>query len=239
MNQFYASPDQITKSEITLTESESKHAAKVMRKSIGEKIIISDGCGTRYTCLIEHVNKRKLRASILEKERFSKPNPEVELCLGLIRKRDRLEFATEKATELGVTKISLFHADHTEPFNVRLDRVEAAVLSAMKQSLRVYLPKIQLFDSLDDVLMRDLDQTQIIQADANGVKDLDINQTAVSHLMMIVGPEGGLSDSEDELLKTKNASKLSLGDFRLRAETAAMMMAVTYGNKKADQERSA
>lgn len=217
-------------------ESEAQHAAKVMRKSIGEKLVVTDGCGTRYTGLIEHISKRELRASILEKERFTKPIPGVELCMGLIRKRDRLEFAAEKVTELGVSTISLFHADHTEPFKVRLDRVEAAVLNAMKQSLRVYLPKIQLFDSLEEVLARDLNRTHIIQTDIDGETDIRIHQTDAKNLVLIVGPEGGLSERESDFLKTKDARKLKLGDFRLRAETAAMMMAVKFGNKKAARE---
>lgn len=239
MNQFYAPPSQITESGIILTESEAQHAAKVMRKSIGEKILVTDGCGTRYTGLIEQISNRELHASILEKEQFKKPVPEVELCLGLIRKRDRLEFAVEKATELGVSTITLFRADHTEFFSVRMDRVEAAVLSAMKQSLRVYLPFVRLRDSLDEILARDLNQTRIIQADVDGANDVNLHQAGVENLLMIVGPEGGLSEREEKLLKTKNASRLSLGDYRLRAETAAMMLAVKFGNKKADPERSA
>ncbi|WP_340102714.1 RsmE family RNA methyltransferase [Rhodohalobacter sp. 8-1] len=239
MNQFYAPPAQISETEIILTESEAQHAAKVMRKNIGEEILVTDGCGTRYTGLIEHAFKRELRASILEKKRFPKPKLNIELCLGLIRKRDRLEFAAEKATELGVSSISLFHADHTEPFKVRVDRVEAAVLSAMKQSLRVYLPKVRLFDSLDDVLDRDLTRTQIIQADVDGGTKVDLSREDTEDVLMVVGPEGGLSEREEKLLKRKNARRISLGDFRLRAETAAMMMAVKFGINKADPDRSA
>ena len=239
MNQFYAPPNQITSSEIILTTSEAKHAAKVLRKSIGEKILVTDGCGNRYTGLIEDAGKNELRASVIKHERFKAPNPEIELCLGLIRKRDRLEFAAEKATELGVTCISLFRGDHTEPFNVRLDRVEAAVLSAMKQSLRVYLPDVRVFDSLDELLNKDLDQTLLLQADANGDNDTDIYESGSQHVMMVVGPEGGLSAREFDVLKDNNARRLTLGDYRLRAETAAMMMAAKFGNKKADPEGSA
>jgi len=239
MNQFYAPPNQINPSEIVLTESEAKHAAKVLRKSIGEKILVTDGRGNQYNGLIEHMGKRELRASILESERFKEPKPEIELCMGLIRKRDRLEFAAEKATELGVTRISLFHADHTEPFNVRVDRVEAAVLSAMKQSLRVYLPDVRVFDSLDDLLDRDFDKILLIHADAHGENHVDIHQAGIQHVMMIIGPEGGLSDRECDMLKYKNATRLTLGDYRLRAETAAIMMSAKFGNKKADTEGSA
>lgn len=234
MNQFYADPKQITETHVTLSGQEAKHASKVLRKGVGETIYITNGAGTRYECVIEHVAKNELRAAIKETNHFKRAHPSVELCLGLIRKRDRLEFAVEKATELGVTHISLFRADHTEPFKVRLDRVEAAVSSAMKQSLRVYLPEVKIFDSLDDLLNRDLSHTLVLQADADGEIAENLSPENADNLLMIVGPEGGLSERESNLLASKNTRKVSLGDYRLRAETAAMAMSSAFGNKKAD-----
>jgi 16S rRNA (uracil1498-N3)-methyltransferase len=234
MNQFYADPKQVTETHVTLSGQEAKHASKVLRKGVGETIYITNGAGTRYKCLIENVAKNELRAVIKETHHFKRPHPVTELCLGLIRKRDRLEFAVEKATELGVSRISLFRADHTEPFNVRLDRVEAAVLSAMKQSLREYLPEVKIYDSLDELLERDLSQTLVLQADADGKKAEDLSPENADNLLMIVGPEGGLSKRETDLLSSKNTRKVSLVVYRLRAETAAMVMSAAFGNKKAD-----
>ena len=239
MNQFYAPPGQITPSYVILKGQEAQHASKVLRKSIGETIYVTDGRGTRYKGEIEHIGKHELRAVIREKQLFKAPVSDVELCLGLIRKRDRLEFAAEKATELGVTRISLFRADYTEPFKVRTDRLESAVMSAMKQSLRVYLPKVEIFNSLDDVLDRDLGRTVILQADADGERVVTIHQNETKNLLMVIGPEGGLSDRERELLSGKKSHLISLGDYRLRAETAAITMMALYGEKKADPERSA
>lgn len=239
MNQFYAQPDNITSTHLTLKDQEAHHASKVMRLSTGDTIYVTDGQGNRFKAEIEHIRKNELRAVIIEKQRFKASVCDVELCLGLIRKRDRLEFAVEKATELGATRISLFRADHTEPFNVRFDRVEAAVMSAMKQSLRVFLPRVTSFDSLDDVLNRDLDKTLILQADAEGERDSDRHQNGTKNLLMVIGPEGGLSKRECELLRVNRARLTSLGDHRLRAETAALTMMALFGNKKADPERSA
>lgn len=239
MNQFYAYPHQITSTHITLKDQEAQHAYKVMRMSLGDTIYVTDGLGNCFKGEIAYIRKNELRAVIKEKQAFKTPACDVELCLGLIRKRDRLEFAVEKATELGASRISLFRADYTEPFTVRIDRVEAAVMSAMKQSLRVYLPKIEIFDSLDDVLKRDLDRTVILQADADGERKTDINQKDAENILMVVGPEGGLSDREGELLSEKNARLISLGDYRLRAETAALTMTAFFGNKKAGPQRPA
>lgn len=239
MNQFYAPVEQITSSEIILKGQEAKHAVKVLRKSAGEKIFVTDGRGNRYTVRIESVGKNELRALIIERNHFEKPKREIELCLGLIRKRDRLEFAVEKATELGVSKIHLFRADHSEPFKVRLDRAESAVESAMKQSLRVFLPHVTLCNSLDELLETDIDSVTLIQADPAGKYEVNTNQTEDKRILLIVGPEGGLSDRESDLLKSKQAKKLSLGDYRLRAETAAVIISSKFGNKKADRVGSA
>ena len=234
MNQFYAHPEQISSSFITLKGQEALHASKVMRKKNGDTIYVTDGQGMRYEGEIEHIGKNKLRAAIKHRQLFKAPVCDVDLCFGLIRKRDRLEFAAEKATELGVTRILLFRADHSEPFNVRLDRVEAAVISAMKQSLRVFLPNLMIFDSLDDVLKRNLDKTLILQADADGERNIDRHQNKIKNVLMVIGPEGGLSERECELLRVKKARLISLGDYRLRAETAAVTMLALFGNKKAD-----
>jgi len=239
MNQFYVLPEHVSSSQIVLTDQEAQHASKVLRKGAGETIYVTDGAGTRYECKIVSTGKRELRASIVETRKFRKPDHRVELCMGLIRKRDRLEFAAEKATELGVSKISLFRADHTEPFKVRKDRVEAAVLSAMKQSLRVFLPEVSVYDSLDELMDQNLEQTLILQADAGGQRDTNLVYSDLTKIMMIVGPEGGLSAREADLLIKKGTRMISLGDFRLRAETAAMLMSATFGHKKADPERPA
>lgn len=239
MNQFYTLPKHVTSTHIVLTGQEAKHATKVLRKDLGDIIYITDGAGVRYTGEVEKIGKSELRAIIKDRRHFKTPSTSIELCLGLIRKRDRLEFAVEKATELGVSKVSLFRADHTEPFKVRTDRVEAAVLSAMKQSLRVFLPQVNTYDSLDDLIERDLKNTLILQADIAGEKSETVNKSQKDRLMMVVGPEGGLSDREQELLRLNNAIGITLGDFRLRAETAAMMMSGLFGNKKADASGSA
>ena len=232
MNQFYTPPENISGNELIITDDEAKHAARVLRKREGEEIFVTDGCGNRFTACIEHIDKRKIRATIIEKVSFSADSFNTELCMGLIRKRDRLEFAAEKATELGITKLTFFHADHTEPFNVRVDRLEATVMSAMKQSLRAFLPEITICNSLDEVLSRDMSGTIILQADPDGEDHISVHSEETLRLLMVVGPEGGLSEREMSLLNEQNLAKVSLGDYRLRAETAAIIMSARFGHKK-------
>ena len=232
MNQFYTPPENISGKELLITDDEAKHAAKVLRKREGEIILVTDGCGNRYICRIDRIGKRNIQATITDKLSFDPAPYATELCMGLIRKRDRLEFAAEKATELGISKLSFFHADHTEPFNVRVDRLEATVLSAMKQSLRAYLPEISMFNSLDEALERDLSQTTILQADPDGMGMEVTDFDEMNRRLLVIGPEGGLSEREMDLLSRYNRQLISLGDYRLRAETAAMIMTAKFVYKK-------
>lgn len=234
MNQFYVASNQISENTLTLEGQEAKHAAKVLRKGVGQSITATDGEGRRYTGTIESIRKDRVTVHIEKAEQYRKPDHEIILSLGLIRKRDRLEFAAEKATELGVTSICLFRGDHTEPFNVRMDRVESAVVSAMKQSLRVFLPEIKLFNSIDDLAGFLSEDVQFIVANQQGDFNTDITLNSQSKALFI-GPEGGLSLREKNILQERNAVSISLGDFRLRAETAAMVLSERFGIKRAVQ----
>lgn len=229
MNQFYVLPDQVTEHEIRLTGQEAKHASKVLRIRQGDPIRATDGEGTVYHAKVISVTGTELRATIEFKDRVSKPEESIVLCLGLIRKRDRLEFAAEKATELGVSEIFLFQADHTEPFKVRTDRLEAAVLQAMKQSLRAHLPSVKLFGSLEELLSKIPRDSAIIEAAQDGGGQEDQNETPGQDRYLVVGPEGGLSVRERELLDERGVRRVKLGEYRLRAETAAIFMSALYG----------
>ena len=232
MNQFYANPDQIRNGKIELTDQEASHASKVLRKGVGSEIFITNGAGVRYRGEIESVGKRKVLVAIKETQRFEAPHTEIVLALGLIKKRDRLEFAVEKGVELGISEFILFKGDHTEPFRVRRDRVEAAVLSATKQSLRVYKPTVNIQESLDSVMKEESSGVQFIHADQQGDADRYEISAKIKRAVLVVGPEGGLSERERGLLEQKHAHKLRLGDYRLRAETAAIVMAARFGNSR-------
>lgn len=230
MNQFYVKSDQIDSSRISLTGQEAIHASKVLRKGTGEEIFITDGNGHRYQGLIESVSRGTISIHIRDIQSFRKPEPSVILAMGMIRKRNRLEFAVEKAVELGVSEIILFRGDHSEPFKVRMDRAEASALSAMKQSLRVYLPPVKSVDSLDDIIRNETDDATYIYADQEGeIDEYDLSPN-IKRAVLVIGPEGGLSDREEGLLKETGATGLHLGDYRLRAETAAVVMALKYGH---------
>ncbi|SMO75676.1 RsmE family RNA methyltransferase [Gracilimonas mengyeensis] len=226
MNVFYVEPKRVAGPQFELSGQEARHAIKVLRLREGDEIFATDGQGTRYTGTVQSTGKDSVVAHITQKEEKPAPDPELVLAMGIIKKRDRLEFAVEKAVELGASKIVLFNSDHTVKTNVRMDRVENIIQSAMKQSMRYWLPEVQLLDSVDEVLDEFENYTVLMaheKVDAEH-QTFDTEQDILKgqKFLLLVGPEGGFSDREVELAENKGAELVSLGEYRLRAETAAV-----------------
>ncbi len=108
MNIFYAPPSQIHGDVAELLDQEAHHASKVMRMREGDRLIVVDGEGSRYEGPIRRITKKSVQIELQEHQQFDKPVPKIILGMGIIKKRDRLEFAVEKAVELGASRIALF-----------------------------------------------------------------------------------------------------------------------------------
>lgn len=223
MNLFYADPAGIQENSLIIRGQEADHITKVLRHSAGDRLIVTDGRGNCYTCRIRHSKKSSVFLDVLQVEQISKPQTFVTLCMGVIKKRDRMEFAVEKAVEIGASKIVLFKGEYSQKGNVREDRLINTAVSAMKQSLRYYLPKIFIENSLPSALSAHTNNSVVVVADeTKEVIKKEIK--SVQNYFLIVGPEGGFSDKEREYLKTVNPEWYSLGEKRLRTETAAILM---------------
>jgi 16S rRNA (uracil1498-N3)-methyltransferase len=223
MNLFYAHPDDVKLPDITVRDQEAHHITKVLRHQTGDTIHITDGVGSLYHCEIKQIRKSIVDLSLLDKKSEERSTPFVSLCMGNIKNRDRMEFAVEKASELGVDRIIIFRGDHSQKGNVRRDRIESTVLSAMKQSLRLFLPEIHIEESLKNALLHKKEGELLLMADETTVIASEIPRDERS-TFLIIGPEGGFSHNEREILKKEGAIQISLGSKRLRTETAAIIM---------------
>lgn len=233
MNLFYADSKDVQKNSLIIKGQEAQHISKVLRHSIGDTIFVTDGKGRCYTSRITEFKKTTVFLDIIEIEEEPLKEPQVVLCLGIIKKRDRLEFAVEKAVELGVAKFVLFKGEHSQKGNVREDRLESTAIAAMKQSLRFYLPDIIIEDSLENAVSSHSKNSNVIIADETiDEKGKVFNNHQKQEYFLIVGPEGGFSKSEREFLATFQAEYYSLGEKRLRAETAAIIMVDRFVNQK-------
>lgn len=224
MNIYYAPPTQIRHGYAELTGQEAIHASKVMRASEGDQLTIVDGKGGRYTGPIRRMMNEVIQVEVEEEQKIPAPSPQLILGMGIIKKRDRLEFAVEKAVELGAAQICLFRSDHTIKKNVRMDRLESIALSAMKQSLQGWLPAITVYHSMDELLDQFSSAFCLMAHEKVSAEEdnpqLDMQQQ--KKVLLLVGPEGGFSSHEVDKATGKGAMLYTLGKNRLRAETAAV-----------------
>jgi 16S rRNA (uracil1498-N3)-methyltransferase len=205
MNVFYAPPQQIGKQVIELSNQEAVHASKVLRYREADEITVVDGEGGWYEGIIKHITERSVQVTVHKHIIQKHAQPDITLGMGIIRKRNRLEFAVEKAVELGVKEVALFRSEHTVKQNVRLDRLRSTAVSAMKQSLRAWLPKVKIFKTLDRVIQHyNLDNIIVAYQSA----DKDFVSSLKHSALLLVGPEGGFSDTEINYLRGRETLPL-------------------------------
>lgn len=223
-NLFYTPPDLVHDARIKLEGQEARHALRVMRYREGEPIAITDGLGTLYSCVVRQASGDTLSAEIVSRQTHKRPSPYLAVAVGNIKKRDRLEFAVEKLTELGADDIVIYNGDHSEKSRVRMDRIEKTIASAMKQSQRLYLPSCTMFPSLETVVSDKTADGFVVVAADEQQKGEEQRLTDHHKYLLVVGPEGGFSEKERSVLNQYQAVPYSLGDYRLRTETAAIIM---------------
>ncbi|MDR9419619.1 RsmE family RNA methyltransferase [Gracilimonas sp.] len=225
-NIFYTHPQNIIGNKLELVDQEARHASKVLRFDVGDELYAADGRGNVYQTEIISITKKSLFAEIKNTESVAEPEIKKVLAFGAIKKRDRLEFAVEKAVELGAWEICVFNADHSERSKINEDRLQSIALSAFKQSKRKWLPEVKVMASMEKVLEQYPEHHLIVahvQAEINRPSPLSNDQN-----LMLIGPEGGFSERELELVNQRKSEFMSLGENRLRAETAVISMLSQY-----------
>lgn len=245
MNIFYAPPQQHHEGLTELRGQEARHAARALRYRQGDRITVVDGAGGWFEGTIQSISADLVRVVTDPAATQHQPRPRVSMALGIIKKRDRLEFAVEKAVELGVRQIILFRSEHTVKPNIRMDRLESIVVSAMKQSLHAWRPALHTAGSAVEaaerfggsqnrILVAHETEQQLLDPGevhrGSGGKETQEKGTADGPpaALLMVGPEGGFSEAEIEDLTSHGARLVSLGPSRLRAETAALTFLSQY-----------
>lgn len=215
---------------VLLAGQEAFHAVRVMRIRPGETLHATDGKGTIWQGRVISATPQEVLAEVTGTESHPRPAPRISMAIGFLHKRDRMEFAVEKAVELGVAELLLFRGDHSEKHSLRTERMEAAALAAMKQSLRAWLPRVTLFDNLESLLGAP-GPVRIIVADETSGEEAQPDPAGwrrEERVLFVVAPEGGFSERERELLREKRAGTVSLGRYRLRTETAVAALASLF-----------
>ncbi|TBO45011.1 16S rRNA (uracil(1498)-N(3))-methyltransferase [Pedobacter kyonggii] len=234
MHIFYT-PD-ITQNTYTLNEEESKHCVRVLRLSIGSIVNLVDGKGGFYTAEITSDNPKKVSLSILKVEtEFHKRNHYLHIAVAPTKNIDRIEWFLEKATELGIDEITPIITDRSERRVVKEDRLNKVITSAIKQSIKAYHPKLNDAISFDTFLKEPFDGDKLIAHCIDNDEKQYISKLVTPHqkYLILIGPEGDFTPDEVNLALNKGFKALTLGDNRLRTETAALSVCfeINYLNR--------
>jgi 16S rRNA (uracil1498-N3)-methyltransferase len=215
-----------TENEAFLEGEEARHCLKVMRNKTGDRVLGIDGKGWMYLGKILEISKKGVRLEILEREENWGEKPaQIYLLVSPLHKADRFEWLVEKATELGVTHVVPYLAKHTVKTGLRLDRLERIMESAVKQCLRSRTPTISEPVMLEEAL-QELPQggIRLIAHAPTGVpmSSLEMGWDQAGTVVLLLGPEGDFAEDELDMCSAAGFSPVSLGNNRLRSETAAI-----------------
>lgn len=223
MIQFYA-PD-IAINPI-LPESDSQHCVRVLRMKEGDTLEVIDGKGHRYTCRLIEAHAKRAHVEIIERQDvpLSWQN-NITLAVAPTKHLDRMEWMVEKLTEIGVNRIIPLLCRYSERKELKIERLEKIAISAMKQSLKTVLPIIDVMTPIKDVITKQMyDQRFIAYCDTSiPRKLLSAEYKANKDTLILIGPEGDFSTEEINMALNSGYNPISLGDNRLRTETAAVV----------------
>lgn len=223
--QLFYNPDLNTKvTEFSFDAEESKHITKVLRKKEGDIIHITNGQGHVFTAQLLTSNSKKCTVEILSSERKHKKMHSLHMVVAPTKNNTRYAWFLEKATEIGINEITPIMCDHSERSTLKIDRMQKVLQSAMKQSLRYYIPTLNELISFEDFIKEERSGLKFIAHCAEDEKrELKRCVAADRDVTILIGPEGDFSRSEIQTAYDHGYMPVSLGEFRLRTETAALV----------------
>ena len=223
MIQFYA-PD--IENSLVLPESDSQHCVRVLRMKSGDIIEVIDGKGYRYECKILEAHQKRTSVEIITKQHIPLSwNNEITIAVAPTKHLDRIEWLVEKLTEIGVNRIVPLLCRHSERKDVKTNRLEKIAISAMKQSLKTVLPTIEPMTSIKKIICEHNAKQKFIAYCDRSIPRLLFSKEYVANenTIILIGPEGDFSQEEINLALEYGYKPISLGDNRLRTETAALV----------------
>ncbi len=206
-----------------LDEAESKHAIRVLRLAEGAEVGLIDGRGTRYLARITDPHPKRTVLTIVEAQQVPPRPYSIHIAIAPTKNIERLEWFLEKATEVGVDEVTPIICDHSERKDVKIDRLYKIMVAAMKQSLKAQLPKLNEPVKYAQFVAQPYAGAKAIAHCAAGEKRyLNDIVSPAGHTVVLIGPEGDFSESEIDLALAAGFLPATLGDARLRTETAAL-----------------
>ena len=225
--QLFYTPDISTGAQsFIFDKEESRHIVKVLRKKEGDTIQITNGKGFLFTSEIIFASEKKCEVRIISENEQPALPYRLHLAVAPTKMNDRYEWFLEKATEIGISEITPLICEHSERTVFKADRFEKILQSAMKQSLQYHLPL--LHEPVPFSTFVNQQRTGLLfiaHCEETDKKLLKTELRPLQEVTILIGPEGDFSTKEIELALSKNYIPVSLGNTRLRTETAAVVAA--------------
>ena len=218
MDLFYSNFDKDDKL-ITINQIDSKHITKSFRKNIGDLIKITNGNGS--ICDAEIIEKgRNIKVEIKKIVNYEREKISIHVALSPLKNTSRFEWFVEKATELGINQITPIISHYSEKRKVNTERLERIIISSMKQSNQCYRPILNTIVDYKTFILSNKEEK--IMANLKTNNKLQKKLLESDNLCLLIGPEGGFSNKEIEYSIKNNVKEITLGNNRLRSETAAI-----------------
>lgn len=205
-------------------KEESKHIIKVLRKKEGDNLFVTNGLGFLFKTEITLASDSKCFVKIVSSEKSEPLKYQLHLAVAPTKMNDRFEWFLEKATEIGISEITPIICEHSERKIIKTDRFDKIIQSAMKQSLQYYLPKLNEPIAFKDFIKQPNNGLNLIahceETDKKSLKEI---AQPNENITILIGPEGDFSEKEIKLALENNYVPVTLGNTRLRTETAAVV----------------
>lgn len=207
-----------------LNEDESLHCVKVLRHKVGDMIQVIDGKGIRAIGKIEAAHAKQCAVSLIEKETVKQTRPYyLHIAIAPTKNMDRIEWFTEKATEMGVDEISFLKCKNSERTVVKIDRIVKVAESALKQSQQAFMPKINEIREYKEFIKTNTSDIKLIaHCEKESKQHLKQFIAPSKSFTILIGPEGDFNTQEIKDALALNYTPTSLGNSRLRTETAGV-----------------
>ncbi|MDB4534619.1 16S rRNA (uracil(1498)-N(3))-methyltransferase [Vicingaceae bacterium] len=228
MKLFYT-PEIDNEKTFTLSESESKHAIRVLRLKEDDTITLINGKGSYYDATITDGNPKKCEVKITSIRLENNGKPNLHIAIAPTKNNDRTEWFIEKCTEIGIHEITPTLCKHSERKKIKQERFEKTAISAMKQSLKATLPIVNELTNFKDVINSSFDgKRYIAHCYKNEQKHFKDIYQKEKNVTILIGPEGDFSEEEVALALEKGFEPITFGESRLRTETAGIVACATF-----------
>jgi 16S rRNA (uracil1498-N3)-methyltransferase len=223
MHIFYI--QNITGNIAKLDETDSRHCVRVLRMKTGDSVSMTDGKGGFYEGIIDSVNPLAVTVEIIKNEQnYGLKDYYLHVAIAPTKNIDRFEWFIEKAAEIGINEITPLLCQRSERKNLRIDRLEKILVSAIKQSIKAYLPVLNPMTGFDEFISESMKGNKYIALCSNDKRnDLIRTDNQWRTFTILVGPEGDFSKKEIESALKNGFIPVSLGASRLRTETAGVV----------------